>query len=93
MPRHLPPHEPSPDEDLHKALWQLTLGIGAIVAALLLWGAVAGCGSVCAVEYRFDGLRYYRVQDCGHGPVVTCDSAERLPSNGCGTGDAPAKKE
>lgn len=65
-------------------------GCAVVLMIVLAWLA-GGCGAPCQVAYNFDGQRYYRVEDCGHGPVVTCDSANRLPQPECGADDAPVK--
>lgn len=64
-------------------------GCMVVLMIALAWLA-GGCGP-CQVAYNFDGQRYYRIEDCGHGPVVTCDSANRLPQPECGADDAPVK--
>ena len=52
-----------------------------VVQALLAY-ALTSCG--CQTYYRFDGARYYRVDECpGKAPRVVCDSPTKLPSETC----------
>ena len=52
-----------------------------MVSALLAY-ALTSCG--CQTFYRYDGARYYRVDECpGKAPRVVCDSPTKLPSETC----------
>ena len=46
------------------------------IASVALLANLAGC---CSTHYRYDGARYYRVDECPWGERVVCDSATRLP--------------
>ena len=51
-----------------------------LLFALLL----TSCVPPCQIYYRYDGDRYYRVDECpGKAPRVVCDSPTKLPSEVC----------